>query len=114
MALYRALRSLTRGNGTIARDGIDRLAGLAEESVAKLEELGYVARVSPPPLAELPGWEARARLLLPPGIMDAGQFLECDGDRLAGYLGEDGETVRRLKEEIIRWLQPDREEGCCR
>lgn len=112
MALYRTLRSLNHHGKRIERDRVLILTW-PPETIDKLIEVGSLARVSPPPLTELPGWKTRAGKLVSHDILDAGQFLEAEEAKLARALRNRPETIRRLKAEVIRWLQPEREEGCC-
>jgi len=112
MALYRTLRSLNHGGRRIERDQVLML-DWSQATLDKLLEVGVIAQVSPPPLAELPAWKARAGKLVAHGILDAGQFLEADDALLAKYLRNRPDTIKRLKVEIIRWLQPEKDRGCC-
>jgi hypothetical protein len=115
MPLYRVLRSLSRKDQVIPRDSIGSLTWLSEESATKLLAVGSIARVSSPPLTELPDWDGRTRRLAVRGIFDAEQFLLADDGDLAEWTGHSVDTVRLWKEEVIRWLQPDEmKRGCCR
>jgi len=113
MPLYRVLRSLAKGRERIPRNSISLLRRLDPEAIQVLLAKGSIARVAPPPLTELPGWERRARRLRVRGIVDAEQFLEADDAQLAEALRQDQLAVTRLREEVIRWLQPDGASGCC-
>ena len=112
MALYRTLRSLNHDGTRVLRDQVLTLTW-PQETIDKLIEVGVLAHVSPPPLTELPGWGARAKKLTAQDITDADQFLEADDSSLAKALRVKPVTVKRLKQEVTRWLQPDQDEGCC-
>jgi hypothetical protein len=112
MALYRTLRSLNHNGNRIERDRVLTLTW-AQETIDRLVEVGALARISPPPLSELPGWKTRAGKLASHDILDAGQFLEAEEAMLTKALRCRIDTVQRLKEEVARWLQPEKEEGCC-
>lgn len=109
MALYRIMRSLSSG---IKRDTVQSLHW-DRARLDKLLELGLIARVSPPPLTELPAWKARAEKLAAHDILDAEQFLETDDALLAKYLRNKPGTIKRLKTDVTRWLQPEQTQGCC-
>ena len=112
MTLYRTLRSLNHGGKRIERDRVLSL-NWDQPRLDKLLELGLIARVSPPPLTELPGWKPRAKKLAAHDILDAEQFIETDDALLANYLRNRSGTITRLKLEVTRWLQPDQDKGCC-
>lgn len=96
MALYRALSRLS---GVAERGALTPLAHLTPEQIGKLERTGAVARVSPPPLSELPGWSARAGKLAKVGIVDAEQLAEVDTQLIRSALRVKEETARRYKQE---------------
>jgi len=103
--MYRALRRLDRGKGKIIEIGKPtRLQWLNSEQIAKLLEVGAVAEIHPPPLAELPGWRTRAKKLKSKGIEDAAQFLASEDAELARALRVKLPTVKRLKADVERWL----------
>ena len=112
MALYRIMRSLHHGGNRIERNTVQSLHW-DRARLDKLLELGLIARVSPPPLTELPAWKARAGKLATHDILDAEQFLETDDALLAKYLRVRPDTVKRLKIDVTRWLQPEQTKGCC-
>ena len=112
MTLYRTLRSLNHGGRRIERDRVLSL-NWDQPRLEKLLELGLIARVSPPPLIELPGWKARAKKLAAHDITDAGEFLEADDALLAKHLRNRPDTIKRLKTEVTRWMQPEQDKGCC-
>ena len=97
MPLYRALHRLS---GVAERGGLTALAHLTAEQIAKLERAGAVARVAPPPLAELPGWKARAAKFAKVGIVDAEQLLEADAAQVARALRVKAETAARYQQEV--------------
>lgn len=111
--LYRTLRSLNHDGKRILRDRIISPTWPAS-TIDKLLEIGVLARVSTPPLTEIPGWETRAKKLVAHDILNAEQFLEADDVLLAKWLKNKPVTVKRLKTEVNRWLQPEKDkDGCC-
>lgn len=109
MALYRALSKLSNG----ADYGqLTRLEHLTPEQIAKLEQVGAVARISAPPLAELPDWASRAGKLAKVGIVDAEQLLDADITVISHALHVKAETAARYQNEVQAWLviQPSLEE----
>lgn len=109
MAIYRAVHDLS--NGTQA-GRLDRLAHLKAEQIDKLLLKGAIARISAPPLAELPGWADRAALLAPAGIIDAEQFLEADAAQIATLLDIPEDSAQQLQCEIESFLVIEDEPGC--
>jgi hypothetical protein len=80
MALYRALRNLSSG---VRVGALTALPGVSAADIAKLEQVGAVARVSAPPLKVFPAWRLRATVLAEHNIHDAEQLIEADRDVLA-------------------------------
>ena len=103
--MYRALKSLHRAEGKIIEVGKPTmLEWLTEAQIAKLIERGCVAKLHPPPLAELPGWKTRAKKLESQGITDAAQLLMCDDAKLAKALRVQLAMAKKLKQDVEGWL----------
>ncbi|MCK6580362.1 MAG: hypothetical protein L6Q98_19890 [Anaerolineae bacterium] len=117
MAIYRVLRPLS-GRGRIDRGELTRLDWLPEANIAILLRVGAIARVSPPALDALPGWEMVAVLLAPLGITDGEQLVEAVFDRLAEVVegtGADEMDVRRWQGDMIALMRGKQNKGCgCR
>ncbi len=110
--LYRTLRSLNHAGVRIPRDSVISPTW-PQATLDRLLEVGVIARVAAPPLTEIPNWKTRAKKLARHDVTDAEQFLEADDALLARWLGVKPATVERLKTEVSRWLQPEKDEGCC-
>lgn len=124
MALYRIMSNLAFGSKLVPRGSIRRIVekgartpkldgilAMSAERITKLEERGAISRVNVPPLTEIPGWEKRAEVLLPVGIVDIEQFVEHDDAKLAKLLDMKTVVIAGLKKDLMQWLQPA--EGCC-
>ena len=111
--LYRVLSPLTSGH---VRGDIIPPGRFKEHVVAKLLEVGAIAEVHGPPLAELPGWKRRARILEKSGIVTAIDFMEEDDETLRVIFGyKTTRSVRKWKAEVLAWLRPPDAGGCgCR
>lgn len=115
MALYRILKQVTYGGGVVLQSGIlHDLKKFSPETIARLEVVEAVARISAPPLALLPGWAARARQLKALNIITAEDFLEADIEQLSRALSLNSETVMGYKKALIaEWLTAKApQEGC--
>ena len=106
MPLYRALQRLS---GVCERGALTPLSHLTPEQIAKLEQSGGVARVSAPPLSELPGWSARAEKLAKVGLHDAEQLIEADPKLIRSALRVKDETAQRYQQEARSFLMPLKE-----
>lgn len=103
MPLYRALSRLS---GVCERGALTSLSHLTPEQIVKLEKAGGVARVSPPPLAELPGWEKRADKLAKFGIADVEQLIEADVQTVRKALRVKEDVALRTQQEARSFLYP--------
>lgn len=125
MALYRIMSNLAFGSKTVPRGGIRRIVergprtpkvdgiiALDAGTIVQLEGRGAISRVNAPPLGEIPGWAERAEKLLPVGIVDIEQFVEHDDAKLAKLLNVKEPVIGGLKQDLVRWLQPQGG-GCC-
>lgn len=101
MPVYRALRNLS---GVCQRGELTRLAHLNAEQIAKLMNVGAVAPIAAPPLAELPEWAIRAGKLAKLGITDVEQLLEVDAAQVAKTLRVKVETARQYQRDAEQWL----------
>lgn len=101
MTLYRALRRLSN---VAERGDITALAHLTAAQIDKLFQVGAIAPVSAPPLAELPGWSTRAGKLRKVDIQDADQLVEADVGVVAQALRVKVETAMRYQEEVRAFL----------
>ena len=115
MATYRVLQKLHVGkNRFIEKGSMSRLEWLNEQQVERLELVGAVSRVKPPPLIALPGFSLRARKIdeVTQGkIENAEQFLEADNSELAKLMEVKEATIEKWKKEAMKWLTVDPVEG---
>ncbi|KPJ77282.1 MAG: hypothetical protein AMJ81_00025 [Phycisphaerae bacterium SM23_33] len=103
MALYRVLKSLTTGH----QPG-DIVSGDRFESrvLAALVKVRAISEVRPPPLSELPGWEARAEKLREIGVVTVRDFLEADDDKVRELFNyKRTSTVAKWKTEAEKWVR---------
>ena len=111
MALYRIVKKLHVGKGHYLEPGSwSRLEWLDGEGITRLERVGAVGRVNPPPLIALPGWQRRARKVkeVTGGkIENAEQFLEADSKKLAELVRVKETTIEKWKKEVLGWLTAD-------
>lgn len=117
MAMYHVVKPLS-GRGRINQGELTRLEWLTPDKVDILVRIGAVARVKPPLLADLPGWEGRAAGLAGMGIINGEQFVEaaCDGfAALVAGMGADEVEVRQWHGELIALMSKNKKRGCgCR
>lgn len=107
MPLYRVRRklTLTRTGEVIPANSISELEGLTEGGKQILLKAHKIVRISPPPLAILPGWAYRARRIRNKlGIEGAGQLLEADVDEIMNGLKVRRQTVEKWKVDVRRYL----------
>ena len=103
MTTYRVLSLLKNGKDFI-KPGIANL-NLTPEQEAVLIRGGFIARIAPPRLDVLPGWEKRAARLAKVGIFDALELLQA-GDEIAKLLRVKPADFRTWQAEIKQWLMP--------
>lgn len=101
MPIYRALRALS---GVCRRGELTRLTHLDAGQITKLAKVGAIAPISAPPLAELPGWAARAGRLAKVDITDAEQLLEAEARVVAKALRVKVETAAQYQQDIQQFL----------
>ena len=108
MATYRVLQKLHVGkSGFLDKGSMSRLEWLNEKQIDRLELVGAVSRVKPPPLIALPGFSLRARKMeeVTQGkIENAEQFLEADNSELAKLMEVKETTIEKWKKEAMKWL----------
>jgi len=108
MAWYRALRNLSNG---IGKGQVFAGARLQAASIPVLEQRKAIARVSAPPLIELPGWKIRGAKLEKAGIVTVEAFLDTDGGTLAKAARTSPDMVAKWKEEVIGLLTTPQPKG---
>ena len=102
MPAFRVLKPLSKGfNKVIPAGSIVNIGWLNDEQLAKLVEVGAIARIQAPPLSRFPGWKTRSKRLNKAGISSVEAFLEADDEWLAGKLGLKPPTVARWKSELV-------------
>ena len=108
MAWYRALRNLSNG---IGKGQVFTGSRLQAASLPVLEQRKAIARVSAPPLIELPGWKIRGAKLEKAGIVTVEAFLDTDGGTLAKAARTSPDMVAKWKEEVIGLLTTPQPRG---
>jgi hypothetical protein len=111
MALYRVLRAMEKGNITYKRGDIVSAETFDEAAIAKLEFVGALSKISSPPIAEIQGWEGRAKKLEGMGITTIEHMLESDVSDVASKMRVNRATVHRWRDELEAQLAPP-ELGC--
>lgn len=112
MAMWRTLKSLSKGFDTVIPQGsIVALEWVDEAGLERLQQVGAISRLTAPPLQKLPGWQLRAKRLSAVNIRSAEEFLEMNDSELAALIDADPRTVARWRDELLnKWLAmpPDR------
>lgn len=111
MTLYRALRNLDKAGRTIKAGSVFLGSEIGEPALSKLEQLGKIAPASTPPLAILPGWEARGRKLARKGIVTVEDFLSVPSAELAESLKVKADQIDVWKASLIECLSIPQREG---
>lgn len=104
MGVYRAARPLHVKGVRVEAGTVSDFAGLGEANIEKFVEMGLLQSVAPPPLAEIPGWTARARKCAEHGITTVEEFLLRDTDELARLLRNRVALIEKWKDELRGWL----------
>lgn len=104
MGVYRAARPIMVKGVRVSSGTVSDFAGLGEDNIAKFVEMGLLQSVAPPPLAEIPGWTARARKCAEHGIVTVEDFLTRDSDELGRLLRNRIALVEKWKDELRGWL----------
>lgn len=107
MTIYRVLRDADGGKrGKFKPGDRTRLEWLTDEKIERLIARGVVSCEDSPNLAELKGWQTRARRLKSMLDIDTVEaFLDADTDDIADRLNIKSETVQRWKKELQKWFQ---------
>lgn len=108
MEVYRALRNLSNG---INEGAVFEASRLQPQSIVILEEHGIIAKVSAPPLSELPGWKIRGAKFAKLGITTVEQFMEVDIEQTAKSLKVKPQMISSWKYEIVGWLSAPKPKG---
>lgn len=115
MAVYRVLKPLS-GSGAVQQGDLLRFEWLPASTIEVLIAKRAIARVRPPLLAELPGWEVAAALLEPMGILDGEQLVEAICDRLAEVIegtGVDEVTARQWQGDMLALMAGTKKNRGC-
>lgn len=104
MAIYRIRNNLAIGERVIERGTLERL-DLSADKIARLEEVGAISRIAAPPLAVLPGWEARSNRLEKLGIITVEDLLDAEAGDVAKKLRLKAETVKGWQTDVIEWMR---------
>jgi len=98
--MYRLLMNLSMPDGRILPQGsLQLLDELSDRVVRALLDAERIAPVSAPPLAALPGWTGRARILAKAGLRDPLAFLRTDVAELAVKLDRREDELRQWQRE---------------
>lgn len=103
MTMYRIINNLTYKGDVIPGGSIQALV-LDDEKIDKLIEVGAIAPVEPPPLAILPGWDARSKRLAPWHIITVSDLLEADVAELARDVRLKPATIREWQKSVVEYL----------
>ena len=103
--LYRVIETVTMDKGPrFVMGSISTLKGVSSGTIRALIKKQRIAEVQPPPLKILPGWEEKAKLLEPLGILDVGQLVAADTKQVAKKLGVSVQGLQRAVEEARQWV----------
>ena len=109
MALYRLLTNLEVKGQVHGKGSVLRLAELSAENIRVLLDKQKIALVAAPPLAVLPNWESKARLLAEVGIVTSDDLINADPEVVAKAVGRTVRTVGRWVDELMVELVHHRE-----
>ncbi len=101
--MYRTKVLMKKGQRFIARGDLTDLGWLDEAKKQRLIEIGAVRVVISPPLAELAGWQTRAKKLIPLGILTMADFLFVPAADLAPALRVKVQTVLGWQDQLREW-----------
>lgn len=103
--LYRIVETTKMDNGQrFVMGSVSTLKGVSSGTIRALIKRQRIAEVQPPPLKILPGWEERAKLLEPLGIVDVGHLVTADIEQVAKKLGVSVKGLQRAVEEARQWV----------
>lgn len=103
--MYRTKILLAKGQRMIARGALTDLRWLDADGKQRLVRIGAVRKVISPPLAELAGWQTRAKRLTPLGVKTMADFLFLPADKLGQVLRVKEETVIGWQDQLREWSQ---------
>lgn len=104
--LYRVLERIRMDSGRFFEMGsVSAMTGVRPRVMRLLLEKNRIAEVQSPPLKILPGWEKRAELLEPLGIVDVGDLVVADLEQVAKELGVPIGGLQRAANEARLWVQ---------
>lgn len=103
--VYRAKLPLAKGQKIIARGAMTDLAWLDEAAIQRLIAVGAVRTVISPPLAELAGWQRRAKKMSPLGVITLADFLAVPVPQLAKVLRVKAKTVTGWQDQLRGWSE---------
>jgi hypothetical protein len=111
MSVYRVLKALDTGH--VPGDILD---GRMFKALDKLVAAGALIKARTPPLAELPGWTARAETLREIGVVTVDDLLDLDPQRGTELFNHKrNSTFIRWIDEAKGWLlTPEPKKGCCK
>ena len=98
-------------SASMVRRAVRDSSRLQAASLPVLEQRKAIARVSAPPLIELPGWKIRGAKLEKAGIVTVEAFLDTDGGTLAKAARTSPDMVAKWKEEVIGLLTTPQPRG---
>jgi len=111
MILYRVLKHLDTGHAPG-----DILDGRMFTALDKLVAAGARIKARTPPLAELPGWTARAERLREIGVVTVDDLLDMNPQRGTELFNHkrDSTFIKWVKEAKGWLLTPKPKSGCCK
>ena len=101
--MYRTQILMKKGQRFIERGDLTDLGWLDEAGKQRLIDIGAVRLVMSPPLAELAGWQTRAKKLNPLGILTIADFLFVPAADLAPALRVKEKTVLGWQDQLREW-----------
>ncbi len=101
--MYRTKLLMRKGPRFIERGDLTDLRWLDEAGKQRLIDNGAVREVMSPPLAELAGWQTRAKKLIPLGILTMADFLFVPAADLAPALRVKAKTVLGWQDQLREW-----------
>lgn len=109
--MYRAKMLLVKGARFIEKGELTDLRWLNAAGKQRLIQVGAVREVMSPPLAELAGWQTRAKRLAPLGVKTMADFLFLPADKLGAALRVKEKTALGWQDQLREWsrmVEPSR------